>query len=127
MVQSSAEVTVKTTVDPMWIEHCLSTDVFLHSYSGYWAYGFAYDSKLGWLLFEQGDERRPEKAPRGVMKAWRAGEKLPEGWHRLDVAAATAAWQAGVRRSGEGWFEDGDGNSYDLALQQALLGEIRYG
>jgi hypothetical protein len=63
-------------------------------------------------------------APRGratraaAIKAWEAGETLPEGFHRFDLEAATKAWAAGVKRWGSGWFEDvGDGMTYDWALQ----------
>lgn len=33
----------------------------------------------------------------------------------------------GVKRRGVHWYEEGDGNDYDIALQMALLGEVRYG
>jgi len=55
--------------------------------------------------------------------------EFPNGWYRLDEAAAVRAYLAGVRRWGEKWDEHQycDGRWYDIAVQLALLGEVRYG
>ncbi len=126
---TATTIQIETKVDPLWIETCLSSDIFRHEYSGYWACGVEFDEKLGWLLFEHGDEKPPPaKVPAKVLEAWRTGRGPSQGrWHRLDRAAAIRAWEAGVRRGGERWYEDGDGSTYDVAVQMALLGEVRYG
>ena len=121
------KVTIESTVDHLWLEHCLGTDVFRRAYSGYWANGVEWDQELGWLMFEHGGETRgPADAPDAIMKAWRDGCALPERWHRLSKAVAVAAWAEGVKRGGVEWFENGDGRVYDAAVQMAVLGEIRY-
>ncbi len=119
--------TIETVVDPLWLEHCDSTDVFSRTYCGFWAVGIAYTTQLGWLLFEHGGETRPpERVPKAVLDAWIAGAKLPKRWHRLDRATAIRAWEAGVRFAGERWFENGDGPRYNLAIQLALFGAEKY-
>jgi hypothetical protein len=37
-----------------------------------------------------------------AIKAWRAGEKLPEHFHALNLDAAKKSWQEGVKRDGVG-------------------------
>jgi hypothetical protein len=121
-------ITIETSVDPLWVKQCMSNDMFMTSYIGYWAYGTEYDEQLGWLVFEHAAAAfdAPRKTPKTVLAAWQAGEKLPEGWHRLDKETITRAWAEGVKHSGVNWFEDGDANDYDVALQMAILGEVRY-
>jgi len=120
-------ITVETTVDPEWVDLCTKyNDLFIHGYCGYWMRGYARTDKLGWLVRESDDDD-PEKAPAEVLKAWRAGEPLPQGWHRLDIDMARKAWVEGFKRDGQSWFENGDANTYDNAVQLAMLGEVRYG
>ena len=121
-------VTIKTTVDPEWIDYVVNcNDLFVHGYCGHWARGMARTKKLGWLVFEMGDEDCPEKVPKDVLTAWRAGWPLPKGWHRFDTNSAVEAWKYGVERDGVDWYENGDANTYDNVMQLAVLGEIRYG
>lgn len=61
------------------------------------------------------------------MAAFESNDKLPEGWYYLDEGMAIRAYIEGCKRWGAAWFEDGDGTSYDVVIQLALLGEIRYG
>ena len=105
------------------------SELFSNDYCGYWLRGVDQDEKLGWLAWEDdeqhlfGDEPQEEKA----LKAWKEGRSLPEGWFRMDKALAKKAWNIGVREYGVHWYEDGDATTYDVVLQLALLGEVRYG
>jgi len=125
----SMTVTVNAQVDPLWVQMCTEySDLFLTNHCGYWACGVEREPGLGWLAFEHGDEcRPPEKTPQTVLAAWRNGKPLPKRWYRLDEQAALRAWAEGVKRSGTSWFENGDASDYDVAIQNALLGEVRYG
>lgn len=123
-------VTITVKVDPEWIEFLTKyNDIFgSPHYAGYWLYGAERDDRLGWLVYEHGDERRPtERECRHARALWHAGEPLPERWYRLDRAAAIKAWAEGVKRFGAEWYENGDGPTYDVVVQMALLGEVRYG
>ncbi len=120
-------VALVSVVDPAWVLHVTGgkegyKDAFGRGYSGYWAYGVEHHPKLGWLVYEQGGsgEKPSMKMAARADAAWRAGERLPRRWFRFDVEAATKAWAAGVKRYGEGWFENGDGPRYDWALQHGL-------
>jgi hypothetical protein len=116
-------------VDGFWVEYLTQhRDVFGPNYTGYWAFGVAQDQALGWLVFEQGDGRRPSSAHvADVLHAWRTGMPLLPPWHRLDRAAALRAWEEGVKRWGVDWYEHTDGPREDVVIQLALLGEVRYG
>jgi len=127
-------VTVDMEIDPCWIEHVTGgpqafVDVFLSSYSGYWLEGVEHDPKLGWLAYEFAAEDRhsTKKEKEEASKAWRAGEKLPAHFHALNLDVVKKSWQEGVKREGMEWYENGDGSTYDCALQLALLDEITYG
>lgn len=115
-----------------WIEFVTSSrDIFQQNYCGYWLRGIKQDSELGWLVWEDdenhlyGDEPNRQEA----IRAWQLSKDLPERWFRLDREAAIKAYIAGCKRSGINWFTnpDVDANSYDVAIQLALLGEHRYG
>ena len=61
-------------------------------------------------------------------RAFKSGKPLPENYYRLDEAAAVRAYVEGCKRWGADWFESkGDATTYDVVIQLALLGEIRYG
>lgn len=104
-------------------------DIFGRNYCGYWLRGVEHDPKLGWLCWEDDEQHRCDKEPdrAWALAAWRSGSDLPTGWFRLDRAAAERAFGAGCKRWGADWFEQGDATRYDVVLQLALLGEIRYG
>jgi hypothetical protein len=129
-------VTITSEVDPEWIDLAVNcNDLFMYGYCGYWMCGMEHTKKNGWLCYEfeaGGDQptiREAREMPeyKNILKAWRAGEPLPEHWHRLDEAMAVRAWVEGVKRDGQGWYENGDANTYDCAMQMAMLGEIVYG
>jgi hypothetical protein len=127
-IKLKVTVEIETTVDPQWIDYVVNcNDLFMRDYCGYWACGVEREADRGWLVFEEDDDREaPKKVPATVLKAWRAGEPLPKGWHRFDQEAAAKAWEHGVLRGGVDWYENGDANDYDAVMQLAVLGEIRY-
>ncbi len=62
-----------------------------------------------------------------AIRAWEAGDGLPDGYYRLDRAAALRAIAHGAKRYGlEAAFE-ADADQLDAMIQLALLGEVRYG
>lgn len=127
-------VTLEVEVDPDWIDFCTSSyqDIFIYGYCGYWMQGLEHDDELGWLV-RQSDDDRPaimvakDAGYSKIVEAWKTGQDLPEGWHRLNKDAAIKAYAAGIKRYGLDWYENGDANTYDFAIQMALLGEIVYG
>jgi len=125
----SLVVVFETTVAGAWLEMCRSPELFARTCCGYWARGVEYDDGMGWLIWESPDKCRLRCEPdRDVaLVAWRSNAPLPPEWFRLDVAMAENAWVAGVRRWGEGWFLNGDHGRCDVAVQEALFGEVRYG
>lgn len=115
------KVPVESWID-MLTKH---SDIFGTPYHcGYWLRGAEHDASLGWLCEEE--EESHVDAP---IAAWRAGEELPKGWHRLDEAAAVKAFVEGVKLWGVDWMDGdhNDGHGYDTVVQMALLGEVRYG
>ena len=122
-------VTLDTTVDPAWMRTAADAEIFARTCCGYWARGVEHQSDLGWLVWESPDKCRPGEEPDRdeALAAWQARTALPASWLRLDAAAALRAWVAGVRRWGEHWFQRADQERYDVVLQEALLGEVRYG
>lgn len=126
--------TVDTEIHPYWIEFILNdSDLFRTSYVGYWLAGMEHDDdKNEWLVYETGGdigfsdvEEFPEYA--WVVQDWKDGKPLPEKWFRLDQAFVIKSWGEGFKRGGAQWYEKGDAVQYDVAIQMALLGEIRYG
>jgi hypothetical protein len=121
---------VTVEIDPFWVEYLTqNVDIFGQQYVGYWLRGVERDPDLGWLVWED-DERHEwgfEPNRMAARNAWREGQPLPEGWYRLDRAAAVRAWEEGVKRWGVGWYAEVDAPREDLVVQLALLGEVRYG
>lgn len=127
-------MTVDVEVDPMWVEHVTGgpegmCDVFLQGYSGYWMEGIDHDEKLGWLAYEfAAEDRHCTKRERAqATSAWKAGQPLPKHFHALNLEAAKKTWVEGAKKYGMDWFENGDGISYDCAVQLGLLGDVVYG
>lgn len=112
-----------------WIDFLTChSDIFGTNHCGYWARGIESDA-TGWLVWEDDEKCRHGREPdrQAAVAAWRAGEALPEHWYRLDRDAAIKAWCEGVKRGGVKWFDNADANDYDVVIQLALLGEIKYG
>jgi hypothetical protein len=124
-------VKIESIVDQRWIDFVFSEEVFSWNVCGYWARGVAWGQadEVGWLLWEAVEKRRlgHEDGRADALRAWDEGRELPRHWYRLDLHAAARAWGIGVKRWGERWYEEGDNTRYDVVLQLALLGEVRYG
>ena len=116
-----------------WVEFVTKgTDIFSTDHCGYWLRGVAHGT-MGWLGWEDDEEHRFDHEPdRGAaLAAWQDSKPLPPGWFRLDEALAQKAWEIGLKKFGEHWYDEGDSTTYlyafDVVLQLALLGEVRYG
>jgi hypothetical protein len=123
--------TITIEVDSFWVEYLTGygSDIFGRQYAGYWLRGVDRHPEREWLCWEDDEQHRKGEEPHRVeaLRAWALGEKLPDGWYRLDRAAALRAWEEGVKRWGTSWYEHTDANREDVVVQLALLGEIRYG
>lgn len=130
-LQKPATIEIRIKVDSSYVDFIMqSTDIFGRYYSGYWACGMEHNPRLGWLLFEHGDEvKPPREVPEKILRAWRDGDDLPKRWYRVDRATALLAFAEGVKLWGATWTTDNnvDGTRYDVALQRALFGTVRYG
>lgn len=133
---SKVNVSFEVEVDKMWIDTCTKyNDIFMPSTSGYWMRGMEHSNKLGWLCYEFEYSRKApqpyivEASPeyKDIVKAWKAGEKLPDHWYRLNKETAIKAWAEGVKRYGVDWYQYTDGTRDDVVIQMALLGDIVYG
>jgi len=129
-------ITVESNVDPEWLDYVLCwPDIFSTDYIGYWAHGFRPEGgkeKGVWLVLELGDsDKHPtENQYKQVEACWKEGRPLPKHWYVLDEAAAIRAWAEGVKKFNDpDWYDraDHDANDYDVIIQRALLGEVRYG
>jgi hypothetical protein len=105
---------------------------------GYWAYGHylsGQDQHAIWIVVESDDRPHAEVArlAERAARLHRQGKPLPPKCHLLDLVTAERAYRIGERRWGERWYDDPQTDAsrydsrYDLVLQIALLGEIRYG
>lgn len=104
-------------------------DLFRSDHCGYWLRGMNHDNRRGWLAWEMQDDEDLTDPPlyHEAWVAWVDGKPLPVGYYRLDAAFARRAWRVGVRQRGESWYDEGDAEDYDVVVQLALLGEVRYG
>ncbi len=119
-------VTFDIEVPEDWIEFLVRySDLFGSNYCGYWLRGIEHDSD-GWIAWEHNDQSLSMSAETEMLAAWRAGCLMP-GFFRIDRAMAIKAYIEGVKRWGVDWYKDGDGPRYDVVVQMALLGEVRYG
>ncbi len=107
------------------------SDIFRTDHIGYWAFGERVPG--GWLAYEQpsDDGRRPTDTMIAAVKGFYRNNSrdlpLPKPWFLIDRAFAERAFIEGIKRGGASWYEHGDANDYDCAVQMAALGEIRYG
>lgn len=118
-----------------WVENvALNVDAFVSI--GYWGMGIRAERAPGaWLVFEHegphdfGSRSEIWDHANAVAAAFDRGEPLPAGWYLLDHAAAERAYALAERKWGEKWEDGphGDALGYDVVLQAALLGEVRYG
>ena len=129
-----ATYTVELEVDSGWVEFVTGgpegfVDVFLGGHCGYWLEGINHEAALGWLAYEFGalDRHATQSEKEEATRAWLVGAKMPKHFHTLSIQTARESWTEGVKRDGLEWYENGDGGTYDAALQMALLGELVYG
>ena len=124
-------VTIAVDVPEMWIKFVTKLDtIFQRNHCGDWMELMSTDAAIGFLVFEHGDEvKPPEKIPARVFNAWENGEKLPPRWHHIDLDLCKRAFAAGVKHWGVQWTTDrgADATRYDVAIQTALFGEVKYG
>lgn len=123
------KATIETQVDPTWIDFLTKyNDIFGRPFhAGYWLAGLAHEEAKGWLVWEHDDRYVNKFDHTEAFAAWDKDKPLPESYYRLDVTTAVRAWCEGVKRWGENWYTQGDGPRYDVVVQLALLGEIKYG
>lgn len=123
-------VPMELKVDKFWIEYCTHyNDLFYTNRCGYWMRGIDHTNKRGWLVFESGGEVPPGQEPflKEAKKAWREGKELPPGYFYLNEDMAIKAWAEASKRYGLDWYEETDAEREDVAIQLAILGEIKYG
>lgn len=128
-----ATISLEVVVDPDWIELVTGgaegfCDVFIHGYCGTWLTRIRHDVMLGWLAYDYAAEDRDytEAEVNEALVAWREGKPLPTNFYRLDLETTKKSWVAGYMKDGAEWFENGDGNVYDNAIQMALFNEVVY-
>lgn len=122
-----------------WVEFCTKyNDIFMYSYSGYWAYGCHRD-KDGWLACVSDDEGGMDQGEidRAIL-AFKAGKrnfefdkKSMKGFFIINEDFAKRAWIAEANypynSDGYSWWEDGDAINIDRAIQLALFDEVVFG
>ena len=109
-----------------WIDYCIKhNDLFFSSCIGYWAYGISVAD--GWLVFdtEHGAERQDIEAERAYL----SGAPLPDGYYLINQELTIRAWEEGVKLYGLDWYNSGktDATTYDVIIQKALFGDVKYG
>lgn len=113
-----------------WIDFLTQyNDMFRTDHSGYWMYA-AEETAEGWLAFEMFQDKRP--TPYAVKRALDAlvdKRELPARFFTIDRAFAVKAYLEGVKRWGVEWYHkhNADAADYDIVVQMAALGEVRYG
>ena len=102
-------------------------DIFRNDHCGYWLRAIAHDDG-GWLVWEDDEEHLLGQEPNAdvAKSSWERRVPLPLGWYYLDTVAASKAYDIGVLQWGENWYEEGDSDDFDVVIQLALLGEVRY-
>ena len=127
-METTIDINIDEADQESWVDLCNHSDIFYPHTCGYWLYGVTHDKRLGWLVYEMGDERHPEKSLENEASSlWRCGEKLPEGFMRFDKGAMCKAYAEGVKRGGTDWQTNADVSDMDIIIQLALLGSITYG
>jgi hypothetical protein len=131
------EVTFKIKVDDDLVDMILNhPDVFMTSYSGYWARGIKCGTGAshprGWLVYEQEDGEEPDKETEDrAIRMWDLGNNapplMPPRFYVLDKKAVLDVIREGVKRYGPEFQQEYDSISLDWAIQMVLLKECRYG
>ena len=131
-VTAEMKLTVEVPTE-CWIDLLVEcADMFSDLYCGHWLRSVEWDAKRGHLAWEDDGKHDHDNEPRrkAALEAWHKGEdeQLPKGWHRLDRRAAIKAFCEGVKLWGINWMDSdhNDARGYDVVVQHALLGELRY-
>lgn len=116
--------THEVEIPESWISFCLG-EVFERRYCGYWLFGFEYDAILGWLTYES-DSRPTDDDAAPALRQFQTGKVDLAHWQILNRDVAIKAYIEGVKRFGEAWYEKAYASDYDVVIQLALLGEVKY-
>ena len=111
-----------------WIELVTKyNDLFRTDHCGYWLRGVERNAD-GWLVWEDDEQHDYDQEPNKAeaITAFTSGDSLPDGWFRFDTKFAQFSWAMGVREYGRRWYEEGDAETYDVVIQLALFGNVRY-
>lgn len=107
-------------------------DGFASNVYGYWARGVLQEHD-SWLVWEDDEKCRHGKEPNRevAVRAFHQTRNapLPPKWFRFDQALAIRAYVEGVKLWGLNWYNSPktDAIRYDVAIQMALFGEVKYG
>jgi hypothetical protein len=108
MSNPKVKVTLELEVPQDWIDFVTQgSDVFRRDHCGYWAQVQKWSDKGAIVRVDEDGEL-------GEQRTW-------------DRAFACKAYAEGVKRKGVDFYEQGDANDYDCAIQMAWFGEVVYG
>lgn len=123
-------VQVNVEVDPSFVEFLLDyPDVFGLDYIGYWGRGLRLRGRRGWLVVEYEsleDELGPMDDDLIVVRFERGDKEVCDFCHFMGEQQVVEIIKKGVANIGTDFQESYDGDSLDLAIQQALLGSHTY-
>jgi hypothetical protein len=133
----------KAWMDEFVKDFVLNVDLYASCYCGYWLRGEGVIEDDSWLAADMlevckdqtgktsnmvVDLSEVDERAEDVARLALAGELLPKGWHVINRTVGEKAYAIGERRWGEDWMATkGDSGTYDIVVQEALLGEVRYG
>jgi hypothetical protein len=107
-----------------------SSDIFAQQHSGHWAEGILHGKSalgqidLGWLIFDKSSD---DYQDHDAIAAFKEGAELPNGYYRLDAAAATKIVAHGILLHGIGFVQgETDASQSDDVIQTVLLGKVTY-
>jgi hypothetical protein len=106
-----------------FVFHC--ADFFDPFHLGNWADLVAADKKRGLLIADMDSSESTRRA----LKAWKAGETLPEGFYAITKHTCLMAYLEGIKLYGMEWqhSSETDGRTYDQVFQMALFGSRKFG
>lgn len=121
--------TLEFEVPPSWVRQVMSGELFSRAYCGYWADVIDDDhsGKRGLLVFEHNDENTPPDHHTPALRAFADWMGIPPGYYHVNSETAIDAYRHGVARWGLEWMKDADAFRYDIVMQLAILGELKYG
>jgi hypothetical protein len=111
----------------------LNIDLVSRSYCGYWLRRVATLPNGASIAWEQGESSDEvlvaDEDGERFARLYRKGSSptLPKRFFIIDSAVARSAYEIGERLWGKNWMYEADANHYDVVMQRALLGVVRYG